>query len=94
MKDASNVCLQYVFIVIRMDAAMFLLLQKQLQEPHYSEMNDKMGRDERKPVFGGLGTSKVQTSLHIRTVRSEPLYKFAYWNVSYPKIATREFSIF
>ena len=47
---------------------MFLLSRKQVQKPHHSETNDNMGRDERKPVFGGLGTTKVQISLHIRAV--------------------------
>ena len=47
---------------------MFLLLWKQVQEPHYSEINDNTGREERKPVFGGLGTTKVQISLHIHAV--------------------------
>ena len=41
-----------------------------------------MGLDTRKPVFGGLQTAKVQTSLRIRAVWSAPLL-FAYWKVSY-----------
>ena len=41
-----------------------------------------MGLDMRKPVFGGLQTTKAQTNLHIRAVKSQPLL-FAYLKVSY-----------
>ena len=41
-----------------------------------------MGLVARKPVFGGLPTIKVQTSLRICAVRSAPLF-FAYWKVLY-----------
>ena len=41
-----------------------------------------MGRDVRKPIFGGLQTTKAQTSLRIRAVWSAPLL-FAYYKVSY-----------
>ena len=37
----------------------------------------------RKHVFGGLRTTKVQTSLSIRAVWSAAPLLFAYWNVSY-----------
>ena len=42
----------------------------------------QMGLDAGKPVFGGLRTTKAQTSLRIRAVWSAPLF-FAYWKVSY-----------
>ena len=41
-----------------------------------------MGLDARKPVFWGLRTTKVQTSLRIRAVWSEPSL-FAFWKVLY-----------
>ena len=41
-----------------------------------------MGLFVTKPVFGGLQTTKVQTSMCIHTVRSAPLL-FTYWKVSY-----------
>ena len=41
-----------------------------------------MGLDTRKLVFGGLQTTKAQTSLHIRAVKPQPLL-FAYLKVSY-----------
>ena len=41
-----------------------------------------MGLDARKPVFGGLQTTQVQTSLRIRAVWSAPLL-FAITKVSY-----------
>ena len=31
-------------------------------------MNDHLGLDAGKPVFGGLGTTKAQTGLRIRAV--------------------------
>ena len=39
-----------------------------------------MGIDARKPVFGGLRTTKAQTSLRICAVWSAPLL-FTYWKV-------------
>ena len=45
-------------------------------------VNYHMGLDARKPVFGGLWTTKAQTSLHIRAVWSVPL-SFVYSKVSY-----------
>ena len=41
-----------------------------------------LGRDVRKPIIGGLRTTKAQTSLRIRTVWSAPSL-FAYYKVSY-----------
>ena len=52
-----------------------------------------MGLDERKPVFGDLQTSKVQTSLRICAVWSVPLL-FAFWKSIISWLATSEISIF
>ena len=41
-----------------------------------------MGLDQRKPVFGGMRTTQVQTSLRIRTVWSAP-FLLAFWKESY-----------
>ena len=40
-----------------------------------------MGRDTRKPIFGGVWTTKAQTSLCIHTDWSAP-FLFAYWKVT------------
>ena len=47
-----------------------------------SPFNLHMGLVATKSVFGGLRTTKVQTSLRIRADCSAPLL-FAYWKVSY-----------
>ena len=44
----------------------------------------------RKPFFGGLWTTRVQTSLHICAVWSAPLL-FAYCKVSYPCLIQAKF---
>ena len=49
-----------------------------------------MGRDVRKPVFGGLRATKAQTSLYICAVCSAPLL-FAYWKVSYTNLILAKF---
>ena len=49
-----------------------------------------MGLDARKPVFGGLPTTKAQTSLCIRAVWSAPLL-FAYKKVSYLDVLWAKF---
>ena len=53
--------------------------------PQYDMLNnvmsltlDKMGLDARKPVFGGLRTSKAQTSLRIRAVWSALCYSLSW----------------
>ena len=51
-----------------------------------------MGLDARKPVFGGLQTTKSQTSLRIHTVRSAPLL-FVYWKVLYLDLLQAKFHI-
>ena len=43
-----------------------------------------MGLDMRKPVLGGLGTTKAETNLRIHAVRSA-LLLFAYWKVSFKR---------
>ena len=50
-----------------------------------------MDLDARKPVFVGLRTTQVQTSLRIRAVWSAPLL-FAYWEVSYLVLRKRNFN--
>ena len=49
-----------------------------------------MGLDARKPVFGGLWTTKAQTSLRIRAAWSVPLL-FANWKVSYLDLLQAKF---
>ena len=49
-----------------------------------------MGLAVRKPIFGGLRTTKEQTSLCIRAVWSAPLL-FAYCKVSYPGLIQAKF---
>ena len=57
----------------------------------YKALDDHyMGLVGRKPVFGGLQTTKSQTSLRIRADWSEPLL-FAYWEVSYLKFLQAKF---
>ena len=51
---------------------------------------EHMGLGARKPVFGGLRTTKAQTSLRIRAVWSAPLL-FAYWKVSYLDLLQAKF---
>ena len=51
-----------------------------------------MGLDARKPVFGGLGTTKAQTSLRFRADLSAPLL-FAHWKV-YLNLLQAKFQIF
>ena len=46
------------------------------------KLHPKMGLVAIKPVFGGLRTTKAQTSLRIRAVLSVPLL-FAFWKVLY-----------
>ena len=46
---------------------------------------DSMGLVTRKPVFGGLRTTKAQTSLHIRAVCSAPLL-FAFLKAQYLRL--------
>ena len=50
-----------------------------------------MGRNARKPVFGGLGTTQAQTSLRICTVWLAPL-SFAFWKVSYVNLLRWNFN--
>ena len=50
------------------------------------------GPRHEKPVFGGLRTTKAQTSLRIRTVWSVPLL-FAYWKVSFLDLLQAKFHI-
>ena len=52
-----------------------------------------MGLAARKPVFRGLHTTKVQTSLLIHAVWSEPLL-FAYYKVLYLNLWQAKFQIF
>ena len=49
-----------------------------------------MGLNARNPVFGGLQTTKTQTSLRIRAVWSAPLL-FAYRKVSYVDLLHAKF---
>ena len=51
-----------------------------------------MGLDARKPVFGGLRTTKVQTRLRIRAVWSAPLL-FTYWKESYLDLLRTKFQL-
>ena len=51
-----------------------------------------MGLLVTKPVFGGLRTTKVQTSLRIGADWSAPLL-FAYWKVSYLNLLQANFNI-
>ena len=55
-----------------------------------AEQDVYMGLKARKSVFGGLGTTKVQTSLHIQAVCSAPLL-FAYWKGSYLNLLQMHF---
>ena len=55
-----------------------------------SEALDLMGLDARKPVFRGLGTTKVLTSLRIGAVWSAPLL-FANHNVAYLSVLLVKF---
>ena len=48
--------------------------------------------DARKPVFGGLRTTKAQTSLRIRAVWSAPLL-FAFWKVPYLSLLQAKFQV-
>ena len=59
---------------------------------HYNEALglEYMGLDAKKPVFGGLGAIKAQTSLCICAVWSAPLL-FAYWKVSYLSLLLTKF---
>ena len=52
----------------------------------------KLGLNVRKPVFGGLRTTKEQTSLCIHAVLLVPLF-FAYWKVSYLDLLRAKFQI-
>ena len=49
-----------------------------------------LGLDARKPVFGGLRTTKAQTSRRIHADRSGPLL-FAYWKTSYIDLLQAKF---
>ena len=49
-----------------------------------------MGHDARKPVFGGLRTTKAHTNLPIHAVLPGPLL-FAYWKVSYLDLLRTKF---
>ena len=51
---------------------------------------DDKGLDVRKPVFGGLLTTKVLTSLRIRADLSAPLL-FAFWKVPYVNLLQVKF---
>ena len=51
----------------------------------------EMGLVARKPVFGGLRTTKAQTSLCIRRVWLAPLL-FTYWKVAYLDLLRTNFS--
>ena len=55
----------------------YRILTSNTTNMHPALMWSYMGLDARKPVFGGLRTTKVQTSLHIGLVGSAPLL-FAY----------------
>ena len=50
-----------------------------------------MGRDTRKPLFGGLRTTQAQTSLLMPAVWSVPLL-FAFWKVSYVNLLQVKFN--
>ena len=50
----------------------------------------KLGLVPTKPVFGGLRTTKAQTSLRIGADWSAPLL-FAYWKVSYQNMLQAKF---
>ena len=52
-----------------------------------------IGLDARKPVFGGLRITQLQTSLPIRAVWSAPLL-FAFWKVSYLNLLWAKISLF
>ena len=56
----------------------------------FVSLQKHLGLNARKPVFGGLRTTKAQISLRICAVWSAPLI-FAYWNVGYLDLLRAKF---
>ena len=92
IKEATKPFLDYLDDANSMELSVdkTKLMVRLTDRVRFCTVQDEMGLNARKPVFGGLRTTQAQTSLRIRAVWSAPLL-FAFCKVQYLSLPQAKF---